>query len=92
MQDWDLSLAVAQVERAGLRVVSSGAGEEVTTFADVGAIAWYLRAVPWTVPGFSASEHRSRLADLHARMVRGGPVTVRLPAFYLEATKPAKSG
>jgi SAM-dependent methyltransferase len=86
-REWNLALALAQIEAAGLRVVASDEGEEVTSFADVGAIVWYLRAVPWAVPGFSAKEHRSRLADLHVRLTRDGPVSVRLPAFYLEAAK-----
>jgi SAM-dependent methyltransferase len=88
-QEWDLAFATAQVEAAGLRVLASGEGEQATSFTDVGAIVWYLKAVPWTVPGFSARKHLTRLRDLHARMERQGPVAVRLPAFYLEATKPA---
>jgi SAM-dependent methyltransferase len=87
VREWTLALATVQVEAAGLRVVGSAEGEQKTTFADVGALAWYLKAVPWTVPEFSAAEHRARLADLHARIERDGPVSVRFPAFYLEATK-----
>ena len=87
-REWNLVSATAQLEAAGLRVVASGEGGETTSFADVGALVWYLKAVPWVVPGFSAREHLTRLADLHARIARDGPVSVRLPAFYLEATKP----
>jgi SAM-dependent methyltransferase len=87
-REWNFGLAGAQVEAAGLRVVASAHGEQTTTFGDVGALAWYLKAVPWTIPGFSAREHRPRLAQLHARIARDGPVSVRLPAFYLEAIKP----
>ena len=85
---WNLALAIAQVEGAGLQVAASAEGEQTTSFADVGALAWYLKAVPWTVPDVSARELRPRLADLHARIARDGPVTVNLPAFYLEAIKP----
>lgn len=87
-QEWNLSHAIGQVEAAGLEIAASGEGERATTFADVGAFVWYLKAVPWTVPGFTARKHLARLADLHALIARDGPVTVRLPAFYLEATKP----
>jgi SAM-dependent methyltransferase len=86
-REWNLASAITQVEAAGLRVVGSAEGDEVTSFADVGALVWYLKAVPWTIPDFSARDHRSYLADLHARIARDGAVTVRLPAFYLEATK-----
>lgn len=83
---WDLRFATAQVEAAGLRLVEAAEANESTTFADVGAIAWYLRAVPWAVPGFSIESHRPHLERLHERM-RNGPLTTRQPAFWLEAVR-----
>lgn len=88
-REWNLALATAQVAAAGLHVLASGEGEQGMSFADVGAIVWYLKAVPWAVPGFSAREHLKALGALHARLERDGPAAVRLPAFYLETTKPA---
>lgn len=84
---WVLSLAVAQVEAAGLRLLGSGEGDQVSSFADVGAFAWYLKAIPWTVPGFSISAFRRRLEDLHDRIAKYGPLQVRQSRFWLEATK-----
>ncbi|MBM2822035.1 MAG: Methyltransferase [Thermoleophilia bacterium] len=84
---WDLRLAARQVEAAGLRIVDSGQGVEVTSFADVGAFAWYLKAIPWTVADFSIEDHRAELERLHERIRATGPVTVRQPTFWLEATK-----
>jgi hypothetical protein len=85
-RELDLALMREQVEAAGLQVVGSGEGEELIEFADVGAFAWYLRAVPWIVDGFSVERYRGRLARLHER---GGPIAVRQSAFWLEATRPA---
>ena len=85
---WTLSLAIAQIEGAGLRVIASDEGIQVLSFADVGAVAWYLKAVPWTVPGFSMRTHRARLGALHRRITDDGPVSVELPAFWLEAVEP----
>lgn len=88
-REWDLSFAAAQLEAAGLRACGSDEGEQEISFTDVGAIVWYLKAVPWTLPEFSVTEHRARLAELHARITRENPAVVRLPAFYVEAMKPA---
>ena len=82
-REWTLQLATAQLERAGLHVVESGEAFEATAFADVGAFAWYLKAIPWVVPGFSIAEQRARLEQLQAEM----PLTIRQPAFWLRATK-----
>jgi SAM-dependent methyltransferase len=80
---WTLELATQQVGAAGLEIVSSAVGHELVTFADVGALAWYLRMVPWTIAGFSIAAFRSRLHELQTRV----PLTLPLPAFYLEAVK-----
>jgi SAM-dependent methyltransferase len=84
-QPWRLPAAVDQVERAGLSVTRSAEGRQEVTFADVGALAWYLRMVPWTVPGFSIDGYRERLRELHERVAASGPITLPLPGFFLES-------
>lgn len=84
---WDLALASSQLAHAGLHVVDSGEGTEVTSFADVGAFVWYLKMIPWTVEGFSVDTHRRALERLHKRIAEDGPLRVTLPAFWLKATK-----
>jgi SAM-dependent methyltransferase len=85
---WDLGLALQQVEAAGLRVAGSGEATLATSFADVGAFAWYLKAIPWTVAGFSIERYRRRLERLHDRIAAEGPLTTEMPAFWLEAIRP----
>jgi SAM-dependent methyltransferase len=87
LRQWDLALAEEQLTHAGLRVVDSGQGTEVTSFGDVGAFVWYLETVPWTVENFSVEAHRAALERLHEQMANDGPLRVRLPAFWLKATK-----
>jgi hypothetical protein len=43
------------------------AGLETIRFDDVGALAWYLRMVPWAVPGFDVTTHRQALEAAMAR-------------------------
>jgi len=86
-QRWHLALAVDQVERAGLTVTRSAEGEQDVTFADVGALAWYLRMTPWTVRDFSIDRYRDRLRRLDEEIRAKGPITLALPGFLLEAVK-----
>jgi SAM-dependent methyltransferase len=85
---WTLALAVSQLEGAGLRITDSAEGELVAWFTDVGALAWFLKAAPWVVPGFSLRAHRAGLAQLHRRITAEGPYALREPAFCVEALKP----
>ena len=87
-RNWDLRLAREQIERAGLRVTDLAEGTEATTFADAGALAWYLRTTPWVVEGFSTATHRPHLERLQARVDAEGPITLRQPSFGLQAVKP----
>jgi hypothetical protein len=87
-QPFTLALATAQVEAAGLHVEECRAGRETVTFADVGALAWYLRMIPWTVPGFSIDGDRERLRELHRHIRDDGPLIFNMPGFYLVAVKP----
>jgi SAM-dependent methyltransferase len=64
---FDLDLLVSQVARAGLTVEDAETGREVVRFADVGVLAWYLRMVPWAVPGFDMTRHRSALESVAGR-------------------------
>ena len=82
---WTLTLAAAQLAEAGLTVAESAESEVVTSFADVGALAWYLKAAPWVVPEFSIRTHREALAALHSRLSSGSRFAVREPAFWLDA-------
>jgi hypothetical protein len=75
------------VTRAGLKVLDSAEANFTMRFRDVGALVWYLRAVPWVVPEFSVDRSRERLKELHARTVTEGPIQIPRSAFWLEAEK-----
>ena len=86
-----LQLAREQLEAAGLRVLAAESGAAATTFADAGAFAYWLRAIPWLVPDFSVSAFRDQLAALERRLEADGPLTIEEPAFYLEAARSSGS-
>ena len=69
-QEFNLALAVDQLEQAGLRVDHAEAGSATIVFADIGALAWYLTNVPWAVPGFDVETFRDALSMLHGHRIR----------------------
>jgi SAM-dependent methyltransferase len=86
-RSWNLVLAMAQLEAASLRVEEFGQGNEVMSFLDIGAFAWYLKSVPWIVDAFSISKHENRLKELHVQILEQGPLRVRQSRFWLDAVK-----
>jgi SAM-dependent methyltransferase len=79
---FELDLAVSQVEQAGLRVEAAEDGEEELHFADVGALAWYLKAIPWCIPDFSIDRYREPLLRMH-----GHDIVVRAARFWVRCRK-----
>jgi SAM-dependent methyltransferase len=84
---WTVQVAAAQLAAAGLVVTDTGDGDQVLTFGDVGALAWYLRAAPWVVPGFTVAAFADALARVQQRIDTEGPVSVRQPVFWLAADR-----
>jgi SAM-dependent methyltransferase len=85
---WNMGVAISQLEGSGLAIRDSAEGSAATTFSDIGAFAWYLKAIPWVIDGFSIETHRFHLTRLHQRFLAEGPITFRQPAFWVEAIKP----
>jgi len=82
---WNLPFATRQLDEAGLQIVDGREERPDTVFSDIGALIYYLRAVPWQVPDFTVERYRDRLAPLHERMVAEGGLRVQGHLFYLEA-------
>ena len=86
---WRLDAAEAQLNTVGfVEVVGQEAFTE-TRIHDVGAIVYYLKALPWQAPDFRARDHLGRLRALHEQVTRAGPLTIRAHHFLVEAVKPA---
>jgi SAM-dependent methyltransferase len=81
---FDRPFARAQLEAAGFVVRDGADAIEGIAFSDVGAFAWYLRMVPWTVPGFTIEMHRDALERMHTS---GGPISLRGLRFWILAMK-----
>ncbi len=58
-------------------------------FDDIAAVVVFLRKVIWTVPDFSVSRYRDRLAQLHEQIQRDGPFVSHSQRLLVRARKPA---
>ena len=89
----DVSKRDPNVERraaqdAGLVVRPLRVERPATAFYDIGAVVYFLRLVPWIVPGFSVAAYRDRLRELHRVIERDGAFKTTASRMLVEATKP----
>jgi SAM-dependent methyltransferase len=82
---------VPRLRRAGLTIVGAQDWSGTLTFTDVGAIVYYLKAVPWLVPGFSVTTHARYLERLQQRLDSGENLTFTAKQYLIEARKPARA-
>jgi SAM-dependent methyltransferase len=76
-----------QVERAGLSIVNVEEWSGALTFLDVGAIVYFLKAVPWLVPGFSVETHLPHLLRLQSQLEAQGKLIFTAQKYIIEAKK-----
>ena len=88
--DATLANSVVWLEAAGLAIVAAEDWSGRFAFTDVGAIVYYLRAIPWLVPRFSVDTHLAVLMELQARLERGEGLCFEARKFLIEAQKPER--
>ena len=83
--DFDLAFAVRQLQDAGFEITRAEESDATVRFFDVGALVYYLRAIPWIVPDFGVDTDRDTLHRIH-RMIRAeGWFGVASYRFLIEA-------
>ena len=82
-----LAKYVPQLSAAGLTIVQTDDWSGRLAFTDVGAIVYYLRAVPWLVPGFSVETHTDYLLKLQSRLENGEALAFTAKKYLIEAHK-----
>ena len=57
------------------------------TFTDVGALVYFLKAIPWVIKDFDLLRHRDVLDGLHRDLQSGQPLRFTYSRFLIEAVK-----
>jgi hypothetical protein len=77
-----------RLKAAGLEIVNHQDWSGELAFTDVGAIVYYLKAVPWLVPGFSVESHLKYLLRLQKQLQDKKSLTFTSRRYLIEARKP----
>jgi hypothetical protein len=77
-----------ELKAAGLQVVDGLEAFPPTRFYDIGALIFYLKAVPWQIEDFSVETHRVQLYDIHLLIEQQGWLEVGGHRFLIRAESP----
>ena len=82
-----LDFLLGRVKSAGLAVDIAREWNGKMAFKDVGAIVYYLKAIPWIVPGFSVETHGRYLLRLQEQIGKEGKLTFSHRLLLIEVRK-----
>ena len=78
---------LALLSNANLEIANAQEWSGHLVFTDVGAIVYYLKAVPWLVPGFSVETHLKHLLNLQKQLEHNGTLSFVARKYIIEAYK-----
>lgn len=90
---WHVRSAVAEFEAAGFKVVWSAESFLPFCFHDISAVIYYLKAIPWQIPGLSLVDPVvvARLEDLYREVIANGQFLTYQHRFAVIAKKTSAS-
>ena len=83
-----LAWTVQKISAAGFDILEQREEFLTERYADVAAVAHYLKAVPWEVPDFSVDRYFDKLLAMHALIVAEGHLDVGFHQLFVIARKP----
>lgn len=84
---WTLDYAVRELQEAGWRVIEQKEDHPTRRFFDVGAIVYYLKAIPWQMPDFSVEKYFDKFLKMHDSIQRQGYIDFHSHSFFIIAQK-----
>lgn len=82
---WNLAYAVRDLQETGWQIIKQYEHLFPTRFYDVGAVVYYLKAVPWEIPDFSIEKYFDKLVEIHHLIHREGYLDVPFHSFFIVA-------
>lgn len=76
-----------QLRDAGFRILKARKWSDKQVYKDVGAVVYYLKAIPWIVPGFSVEKKLSDLRRLQRKLEQKGKLEFETARFIIMARK-----
>jgi ubiquinone/menaquinone biosynthesis C-methylase UbiE len=80
-----LQTAVRELQNAGWQIIEQQEEMFPTRYYDVGAIVYYLKAIPWEIPDFSVEKYFDKLLAIKKLIERDGFIEVLFHQFFIVA-------
>lgn len=86
-KEMQLKIQIKEFKKMGFKILEYGDWKGDYIFNDVGALVYYLKSIPWTVPNFSVDNHLNYLEKLQKKLEKDGKLKFTNKRFYILAEK-----
>ncbi|MDM5155368.1 methyltransferase domain-containing protein [Bacillus sp. DX1.1] len=83
--NWNLEAALKDIQNNGFEVLHYKEEFPVQRFYDIGALVYYLKAIPWQVLDFDTETYVNELYNIHQIMLQKGYFDVKQHRFFIKA-------
>jgi len=87
--EWNLDYAIQKLESLDFKIIESHENITLTRIYDVGAIVFYLKAIPWELPNFTVEKYYNKLLEIHNEITNRGYLDLERNnhRFFIKAKK-----
>ncbi|OFD77943.1 MULTISPECIES: class I SAM-dependent methyltransferase [Bacillus cereus group] len=82
---WSLKMACNELKDNGLTILEAKEEFPLQRFYDVGAVVYYLKAIPWQIPDFTVDSYTEELYRIHEIILQKGYFDVKQHRFIIKA-------
>ncbi|MGB6128640.1 MAG: methyltransferase domain-containing protein [Psychrilyobacter sp.] len=86
-ENWNLNKASKSLTSCGFDLKELKEDKVKTRFYDIGAIIYYLKAIPWQIPDFSVDKYYKQLFHIHKFIEKQGYIDLTCHRFFIIAQK-----
>ncbi len=84
---WNLQTAIKDLQKENFTIIKQLEEITKTRFYDIGAIIFYLKAIPWQIPDFSVSKYNRQLMKIHEYIQDKGFLDIACHRFLIIGRK-----
>ncbi|EOP53769.1 class I SAM-dependent methyltransferase [Bacillus nitratireducens] len=82
---WSLKMACNELKENGFTILEAKEEFPLQRFYDVGAVVYYLKAIPWQIPDFIVDCYTEELYRIHEIILQKGYFDVKQHRFIIKA-------
>ncbi|MBJ8058988.1 class I SAM-dependent methyltransferase [Bacillus cereus] len=84
---WSLEAACSELEENGFTILDAKEAFPFQRFYDIGAIVYYLKAIPWQISDFTVARYYEELYRIHEIILQKGYFDVKQHRFIIKAIR-----